>query len=838
MDATKSNINGNPFADVNLKFILKKILRRKWLFVLSLGICLPLAYLYTKMAKPIYQCATTIMIEEETRSTKLMDSKNYDFKQMKEEKNLNNEIALIKTHSMIKKSVEPLNFDVSYYSGTWYGKKEKYAYFPFQITLVDSSSQLYGAYFEVIPKSETEFELLIEENEFVVSDPETNTTHDIEQEFKYHETHQYGVPIKTDFFHFIVNKPVSKVSKSAYADKQLFFKCKTLDGIANSFKGKLKVDQPDLSATVIRFQTEGPVPKKQLMFLEELSKNYIKSKEKARASYANSKKAVIINAMNKAEIAVKEAEREFQAFRDRTGVINAPQQTTSSMEQIDQLQSEKQQFDLDVDYFNQVLISLKDTSKTGGIVSPAVVGIEDPLLNENLVQLKEHYANLTEQSKYKGEKNKDLATLRDQIKTTTDQLKASLSNLIDKALLESRNRERRIAELQQSVVVLPANEQISLNLQRKYDSAVKDYEFLNNQLSKANISQIETVLDAQILEPPRKKGSGPIAPQKSLIMLLGGMAGLLFPFLFIVLFDPYDEDITEIRQLEKYSNLPVVGSVAHFSEKKGMFGIGGEDSRWQVEESFRDVCTNVQILLPDSDHNVIGLTSTVPNEGKTFCALNMAINLAASGKQVLLIDSDLRNSDLLQKMGVDKNKNLENRVILANGAANGNSTEGKDIVNQGGSWFEYNGKPVKVKGLLNYLSGEVNDLHKVIHSYKEEPNLKFIPANLIDGENPHRLLADKRFELLMQQARKDFDYVVIDSPPVGLVSDYLLISKFIDLHLVVVRRNVSRFSFLQGIEKVKRTGKLKNVLLLFNDAAGKSLKYGYSNYTYGRKVAK
>ncbi|MFT4668086.1 MAG: tyrosine-protein kinase Etk/Wzc [Polaribacter sp.] len=833
MDATKSNINGNPFADVNVKFILKKILRRKWLFILSLAIFIPLAYLYTKIAKPVYQCATTIMIEEET-VTKIGGSKEFDFNPLKEEKNLNNEIALIRTHSMIKKSVAPLGFNINYYSGTWYGKKEKYGLFPFEVLLIDSSSQLYGAYFEVVPKSDTEFELLIEEDEFAVSDPKTNTTHDVEQEYKYQQTHKFGESIKTDYFHLVVQANGSTASKSAFADKQLFFKLKTLDGIANSFKGDLKVDQPDLSATVIRLQTEGPVPKKQLMFLEQLSKNYIKSKEDARRAYANSKKAVLEKAIAETTVSMKEAERNLESFQTRTKTFDIPVQTSDALEKISKLESEKQQFDLDVDYFNQVLLSLKDTGNIDAILSPAIVGIEDPLLNENLVQLKEYYSELTEKSQYLGEKNKDLRTLRDQIRSTTNQLKGSLSSLIDKSLLESRNRDSRIVELQQTVAVLPANDQLSLNLKRKYDLAVKKYEFLSNELSKTEIAEIEKIMDARILEPPRKKGDGPVAPQKQLIMLLGGMAGLLFPFLFIVLFDPYDEDLTEIKQLEKYSNLPIVGSVAHFSEKKGIFSGSSEDSRWQVEESFRDVCTNVQILLPDEDHNVIGVTSTVPNEGKTFCALNMAINLAASGKKVLLIDSDLRNSDLLQKMGVEKNKNLADRVVLANGSAN----EAKDIATQGGSWFEYNGQSVKVKGLLNYLSGEVQDLSKVIHSYKEEPTLKFIPANLIDGENPHRLLADKRFEVLIKEAKKEFDYVVIDSPPVGLVSDYLLISKFIDLHLIVVRRNVSKFSYLQGIEKVKRTGRLKNVLLLFNDAVGKSLKYGYSNYTYGQKVKK
>jgi tyrosine-protein kinase Etk/Wzc len=834
MDASKSNINGNPFADVSLQFILKKIFRRKWLFALSLGICLSLAYLYTKVATPVYQCATTILIHAETPTTILNPSKEFEFSQKKEEKNLNNEIALITTHSMIKKSLEPLDFTVNYYSGTWYGKKEKYGYFPFVVELVDSSAQLYGAFFEVVQKSETEYELILNEETLVVSDPITKATHDVEQPFQYKETHKFGEAVKTDFFNFIIKKPETKVSQAAFAGMQLFFKLKTLDGLANAFKGDLDVEQPDLGASVLRLQTQGPIPKKQLLFLEELSKNYILSKEESRRSFANNKKAVIERALAETNAAMRNAEINLQNFQNTSGRINIPMQATASMEKIDVLETEKNQFELNVDIFNQILISLKQGENIQDV--PAIVGIDDPLLNENLVQLQNLYGQLTEKSKYYGPASKDLALIKDQIKNTTEQIKTSLVNLIGKSQLESQNRARRIAELQQSVTVLPAEEQISLNLQRSYDLAVKKYEFLSNELSKTQIAEIEKIIDAEVLEAPRKKGDEPIAPKKPLIMLLGAMAGLLFPFLFIIFFDPYDEDLTEAVQVEKYSNLPVIGSVAHFSEKKSIFG--GPDSRWQVEESFRDVCTNVQILLPDSNHNVIGISSTVPNEGKTFCALNMAINLAASGKKVLLIDSDLRNSDLMVNIGIDKNKKLDEKVILANGTTN-DAREGKEIVTQGGSWFEYHGHPVKVKGLYNYLSGEETDVKKIIHSYKEEPNLKFIPAShMAEDENPHRLLTDKRFELLIKDARREFDFVVIDSPPVGLVSDYLLISKFIDLHLMIVRRNVSKFSYLQGLEKIKRTAKLKNVLVVFNDAAGKSMKYGYSGYSYGKKAKK
>ena len=844
METTKNNINGNPFADVNLKFILKKILRRKFLFLLSLAIFLPLAYIYIKMATPIYKCATTIVIEAEQKRKVGIGGEEIVFENEKEKINIVNEISIIQARDLIEKSLAPLDFEVSYFSGDIYGKKEKYGYFPIEVILNDSLPQLYGAHYEVIPKSDTEYELVVETNEFTISNPKTQTKNEIEEAFNFQQTFKYGQKVSHAYFNFVVKKPDYEVSAGAFKDQQLFFKLNTMAGLVNSFKGKLDVEQTNAAGSIIRLQTEGPVVKKQLLFLDQLSKNYLDSKKYNREFTSDAKKGVIAQKLQTVSDLLNMAEKNLESFLASPDRINIEATTNSSLEQIDRLESEKAEFMAIIDYYNQSYKYLEDFSGVDKITSPSLVGIDDPLLNENLLQLQSLHSELTKQSKFLGPESKDLALIKTKIASTTEQIKTSLVNLAKADMMKVNARDKRIVELEQQISTLPTNVKQKIQLEREVSRFEKEFNYLTRELSNIEIASIGNKPYARMLDAPQKKGDAPIAPKKKLIMVLGTMVGLLLPFLYVVLFDHYDEDITELKQLEKYSNTPIIGSVAHFNSKSGIF-TSNAHSKWQMEESFRDVCTNLQITLPDPKHNVIGITSTVPNEGKTHCALNIALSLAASGRSVLLIDSDLRNSDLLEKIAKHSdNKTLEESVVLMNaslngngGATNGKSKKGKDIVNQNGVWFEFiNDKPISVNGLLNYLKGEVQDSSKIIYFFKEEPNLKFIPASLINNENPHRLLADKRFERLIKEAKKQYDYVVIDSPPVGLVSDYLLISKFIDLHLFVVRRNVSKLSYLKDIEKVKRAGKLKNVHFLFNDVEGKVLKYGYSNYSYGKVV--
>ena len=148
---------------------------------------------------------------------------------------------------------------------------------------------------------------------------------------------------------------------------------------------------------------------------------------------------------------------------------------------------------------------------------------------------------------------------------------------------------------------------------------------------------------------------------------------------------------------------------------------------------------------------------------------------------------------------------------------------------------------MKKKGLLHYLKGEINPtaIDQIIHPYEGKPNLFYVPAQQIEEDNPHFLLSHNRMGQLIRDLKSKFDYIVIDSPPVGLVSDYMLISKFINIHLFVIRKNISKLSYLREIDKIKKKSKLQNVFLIFNDVLGRSFKYGYgAKYRYGKVTKK
>ena len=317
-----------------------------------------------------------------------------------------------------------------------------------------------------------------------------------------------------------------------------------------------------------------------------------------------------------------------------------------------------------------------------------------------------------------------------------------------------------------------------------------------------------------------------------------------YHFCGYVFFDPYDGEITNLDQIEAFSNIPVAANIAHFNSKPRKFE--SASANWQVQESFRDLCANIQVTLPDPSKNIIGVTSTVPGEGKTFCAINLGVNFAAQGKNTLLIESDIRNPNLLRDMLKEDDGKLKLKNVSKNALPNPNGIRKKSIVNKKvsehgknktGPSIESELNTSSKKGLLNYLKGdlELDAVDQIIHPYVGKPNLFYIPAKQIGEENPHFLLSHKRMEQLIRGLKNKFDYIVIDSPPVGLVSDYLLISRYVDIHLFVVRRNVSKISYLTEIQKVRKKGNMKNIFILFNDVVGKAFKYGYgAKYRYGK----
>jgi capsular exopolysaccharide synthesis family protein len=272
-----------------------------------------------------------------------------------------------------------------------------------------------------------------------------------------------------------------------------------------------------------------------------------------------------------------------------------------------------------------------------------------------------------------------------------------------------------------------------------------------------------------------------VAPKKMLVLGLALIMGLIIPVGWTTLFSANDI-IYDLDQIMSNTDIPVITSISYHNSKSKKINTL---SLWNLKESFRDLSANLKLISPRIGCTVLGITSIMPEEGKTFCAINLGITLAEAGKRTLIIDTDLRNPSLVD--GIQK---------------------------------------IKGKGLSDYLDGSVKNLEDIINTHEEVSNLQFIPTS-VAGDNFHGLIAGSKITALINNLRQNYDYIILDTPAAGLVSDYLLFRDEIDINLFVVRRKVAKIGFLAELEKLAPSGKKKKNYIIFNDARQKSQKYGY-----------
>lgn len=776
--------------EVNFKSLIDKVLRYKFWFLISIPICLGLAFVYVKLATPVYEVKTSLLIDPTGKSRQLGESQYIDggVGALEAEKNIFNEIGIIRSYGLIEETVKELKFDVSYHTSDGYRDKEHYGYFPVEVQPDYSKSQLYNIpfYFEIL--SDSTFRLKVEAEEFVVSNPATDATYEVNQPLNFSGEYKFNTPVSHDYFHFTVRKPEYEVIMDVFNEEEIFFKIHQIRNVANGYISKLEVSQKDIEGSILDLRTAGEVVEKEVDFLNKLTENYIAGQLSERDRIALNKEDFIRNQLASIADSLARAERSLEAFRRNTRAVDLTQTASNALNQAQSLQADMAQMELNMKYYQTQLETLQDSSTIDQIIAPSVVGINDPMLNENLLELKRLYSEKTRLNYFKGNQSLDLEILNKQIANTTKSLESNLRNLIQSSQLGISDIQFRLANLETVINQLPSNEKQLLSYQRKSSLYENLFNYLNQELAKTGIAKAEDIPDTKVLDEARMAGNGPIAPQKKLIFALAFIVGLTIPLGWIILHDSIDETIYEITELENYSNFPVAASIA--SDNSNSLLSVSELSEWRVEESFRDLTASIQFLIPDSSKNVIGITSTIPGEGKSFCSVNLAVNFAKGGKKVLLIDSDFRKPSLLE-ISNDETK--------------------KD--------FSY------------YLGNPKIPVESIIHEHPEISNFHYVPTE-VEEKNPHILLSSPRFTKMLEELKGEYDYIIIDSPAIGLVSDYLLMSKSIDIHLFIVRRNISKISFLKNLDKLKRSGKLKNIYLVFNGAVGKSFKYGYSRYDY------
>ena len=437
-------------------------------------------------------------------------------------------------------------------------------------------------------------------------------------------------------------------------------------------------------------------------------------------------------------------------------------------------------------YYRFLANALKDDAKISDIVVPSALGLDDPLLNNLLLELSKLNQERTGYN-YNAKENNPLIEIVDlKIKNLTKTITENVNNMVEVTSIALRDVNNRISKIQTNLNALPKNERELVKIQRSFEFNDNVYNYLLEKRAEAGIAIASNTVEKTIVDRPYQVGSGPVSPNQNLIYGLAMFLALAGTVAFIILKDFLNENIVTHDDVEKSTRIPFIGTIAHGTKREQGTIIAHAHS--PIGESFRSLRVNLQYLTLGKNANVIGITSSRESEGKTYCSVNLAAAMAHSGRKTILVDTDMRKPQVA-------------------------------------SYFQIRNK----KGLSNYLIGDC-DVKDIIHN-TDNKLFDVIVSGPIPP-NPIDLIGHPRMEELMSILKQNYNTIILDSPPMGYVSEYIILMKYTDANIYIVRSDYTHRNSLSKINKLYERKKISNVSILLNDVkTSKRTGYGYG-YEY------
>ena len=497
----------------------------------------------------------------------------------------------------------------------------------------------------------------------------------------------------------------------------------------------------------------------------------------------------IDNELNGIQETLSQAENELKNFRTQNDLMNLDLQTSQVYTNLRALEKEKAERMVNLKIYKRLQDYIKvQIDDPENLAAPSTMGINDPLLNQlarDLVNLSQTKAT---QLLTQTEQHPQIVKLNEQIVTTKKALLENINNLVDNAQMSLNEIDRRIALAESESKQLPSKQQQLINYQRNYQFTDDTYKYLMHRRAEAQILRASNTPDNEILDEARLERTYKISPRTSMNYLVAIILGLLIPALFLFLKSFFNNTISDRKDIEKLTQFPIIGQVAQTNDKNPMVVINSPKS--PIAESFRSIRTNIEFLTQGKAQSTILVTGDMQGIGKTFNSINISSIYALYGKKTVLLGFDMRKPKLFQEFG------LTNNV-----------------------------------GLSSFLSNK-EPLDNIIQHTSSIPNLDVITSGPIPP-NPAELIASEKCNELFEELKKLYDYIIIDTPPLGLVTDAFLLMRYTDVNLFIVRQGHTNKNIFGNIIK-DLADRGCNVSIVINGVdAGKGYGYHYGNYKYG-----
>lgn len=566
-----------------------------------------------------------------------------------------------------------------------------------------------------------------------------------------------------------------------------------LEYAAKAYGSRLSVSASSKTTTVAVLNYLDTQPERAIDYLNELFRSYNEDANEDKNEVALKTEEFLKNRISAIREELDATESNLESYKKKNELINLTNDASNALNKLTEYQKEQVELETQLNLVTALLDYVDDPRNAFNVV-PSNLGLKDADMSNLLNKYNDYVLQRNRLLKSSSPENPYVKRLTAQLEEMWPTIRLSLKSVRENILTQKRSAEDQYNLFSRRVGEAPTQERSLNNIIRQQEIKVELYLMLLQKREENYISLNSTAAKARVIDDPRSTGK--VSPKTKVILLGALVLGLCFPVGLIYLLGLLRYRIEGREDVEMLTKIPVLADIPLAPKSlDGELSLAvRENSNDMMEEAFRGLRTNLRFVLSEKE-NVIACTSCIPGEGKTFISTNLAMSLALLGKRVIIVGLDIRKPRLVKLFGLSSDH----------------------------------------RGITTFLSsdsGDFQDLDKQIHHAVLNPNLDVLPAGVIPP-NPGELISREQLDHAIALLREHYDYVIVDTPPVGLVSDTLSAARVADMTIMVCRADYSPRNNFQLINALHHDNKMPKITLVLNGIDLKKRKYGYY-YGYGK----
>jgi len=775
----ENNLNESDEEKVNYQeFLFRYVIHWPW-FVASILICLIVAWGYLYFQTPVYQVSASIMIKDDKKGG---NSGSADLENLglggviTSAQSIDNEIELLRSKTILKEVVNSLELYITYYDEDEFPKREMYKTSPVVVNLTAQEA-------DKLPSA-----VLIDMQLSSNGGLDVNLKVGLDEYNKRFDKLPAVFPTNVGTFGFTLRDSLLNGQVEGQKDvRHISAVVSQPFGVAKGYQWALTIAPTSKATSVATVSLVNTNIQRGQDFINQLMEVYNRNTNNDKNEVAEKTREFINERIKIINEELGNTEEKLETFKRNAGLTDISSDAQLAVSGNAEYEKKRVENGTQINLVRDLAKYINNPSNEYEVL-PSNIGLTDYGLTTQLERYNELVIERKRLLRTSTENNPMIINLDMSIRAMKSNVKTAIDGTLQGLLIVKADLDREANRFSRRISDAPGQERQYVSIARQQEIKAGLYLMLLQKREENAITLAATANNAKIIDEP--VAEGPVSPKPKIVYMIALVLGVGLPVGIIYLIGLTKFKIEGRGDVEKLTRLPIIGNVPLTTEKTGSIAVF-ENQNNLMSETFRNVRTNLQFML-GNDQKVILVTSTVSGEGKSFISANLAISLSLLGKKVVIVGLDIR------KPGLNKIFNISR----------------------------------KEQGITQYLSNPEKNLMDFVQDSDVSKSLYILPGGTVPP-NPTELLARDGLDKAVETLKKNFDYVILDTAPVGMVTDTLLVGRVADLSVYVCRADYTCKAEFTLINELAADDKLPNLCVVINGFDLQKKKYGYY-YGYGK----